>query len=312
MKTVVIQANDAGQRVDKFLQKTFPALPSSLLYKALRTKHVKINRKRALGNQKLLAGDVIDLYLPDEVLQQKNKNFPWKTLIPQLDILYEDEHVLLINKPVGMVVHEDRNQTGHTLIDYIKAYLYQSGCYDPDQEYSFSPALCNRIDRNTCGLVIAAKTAVALRILNEKIRQREIEKYYLCMVQGIPNPPCGTIRNYLYKDTRNNQVFVTEESLPDARLAITKYQVLEQREDKALLHIELVTGRTHQIRAHLASIGHPLVGDGKYSNRPEQGYRQALCAYQISFRFQTDGEELNYLDGKAFMLPHAKNQVGWK
>ena len=208
-----------------------------------------------------------------------------------------------------MLVHEDASAGENTLLLHLKAYLYQKGEYDPKAEYSFAPALCNRIDRNTGGIVIAAKNAEALRVMNEKIRNNQITKKYLCLVHGIPSPKQATLHGYLRKDSKNNMVQVRDLPFPGAKEIITAYRVLEARDEGriALVEVELITGRTHQIRAHMAHIGHPLVGDGKYGiNREErkEGYKyQALYSYSLSFDKTQDDTPLSYLEGKQFTLP---------
>ncbi len=323
MKTVTIGPNDAGQRLDKFLQKYMPALPVSMMYKYIRKKRVKLNRKKAAPDTKLWEGDVLDLYISDEFFANGGGTDgtggkaaeAFYTLRPNLEIAYEDAHILIVNKPAGVVVHEDEHEKRYTLIDYIKAYLYQSGSYRPEEENSFAPALCNRIDRNTSGLVIAAKTAEALRVMNQKIRDKELSKYYLCIVHGEPSPAHGTIKGFLKKDAGKNKVFVLSRPEEGARTAITKYRTLETRGPLSLLEVELITGRTHQIRAHMASIGHPLLGDGKYGtneqNKPFGAKHQALCAYRLIFHFTTPAYGLDYLNGKTIELSQAREQLGW-
>ena len=225
-----------------------------------------------------------------------------------LDILYEDEHILLVNKPAGLVVHEDESQTPNTLINQIKAYLFQSGAWDPESERSFVPALCNRIDRNTGGIVLAAKTAPALRILNEKIRDREIAKYYLCLVHGTPKPASGTLKNYLRRDTDKKQVFVDRSKTKDNLTALLRYQVKESRCGLSLVECELLTGRTHQIRVQMAQAGHPLAGDTKYGtagqNRGLPFSHQALWSWRVRFDFPTPAGELEYLRGLEVQVAH--------
>lgn len=304
--TVTITENDAGQRLDKFLTKTYRQLPMPLLYKAIRKKDVRRNGKRCAAADRLEEGDVLSLFLPQDALETAPPVYEFMQASRQLDIVYEDENLLLLNKKAGLLVHPDEHEFGDTLIFRVQRYLYEKGAYDPAQEQSFAPALVNRIDRNTCGIVIAAKTATALRILNEKLKNREIEKYYLCIVHGSMPKPADTLEGYLDKDTARNKVFISDTPHPGARTIRTRYRVLEERDGLSLLEIHLLTGRTHQIRAHLASIGHPLLGDGKYgSNALNKGTgfdKQALCSYRLRFAFTTPAGELDYLNGKEFAL----------
>ncbi len=307
MKQLTITKNDAGQRVDKFLTKAFPRMPVSMMYKYIRQKDIKINRKRCTISQRLEEGDILTVYAPDEFLEQAASVYEFMYAGTKLDIVYEDEHILLLNKPVGLLVHPDSTEYRDTLILRVQRYLYEKGEYRPDEEASFAPALVNRIDRNTCGIVIAAKTAAALRILNEKLRKREIEKYYLCLVHGRLAKKEDTLHGFLEKNEAQNRVYVSDRQERGARTIATRYRVLEERGALSLLEIELLTGRTHQIRAHLSSIGHPLLGDGKYGtnalNKGTGFTKQALCSYRLRFAFQSDAEELAYLNGKEFALP---------
>jgi 23S rRNA pseudouridine955/2504/2580 synthase len=227
-------------------------------------------------------------------------------IVPKLNILYEDENIMLLNKRPGVLVHEDSDAGENTLIMHVKAYLCQKGEYDPYTEQSFAPALCNRIDRNTGGIVIAAKNAEALRVMNEKIKNDELTKTYLCLVHGVPKKRSAELRGYLRKDSKNNTVEVRDNEFPGAKQIITRYRVLESYGDSALLEVDLITGRTHQIRAHMAHIGHPLMGDGKYGvNRDERtkGYKyQALYAYKLYFKSTDNESVLSYLEGKTFAL----------
>ena len=306
MKKLIVAQNDAGQRIDKLLGKTYARLPASLMYKALRRKDIKLNGKRCEAATRVEAGDELTLYLPDEYLEQTAPTYDFLTASRHLDVVYEDEHMMLLNKHAGLLVHPDKNEYGDTLIARVQRYLYEKGEYDPAAENSFAPALVNRIDRNTAGMVIAAKDAAALRVLNAKLKNREIQKYYLCLVFGSMPKKHDTLTGYLQKNEEQNRVYVSDKPGRDARTIATEYTVLAQRGGMSLLEIHLLTGRTHQIRAHLASIGHPLVGDGKYGknaqNRGSGFTKQALCAYRLVFDFQSPAGELDYLTGREFSI----------
>ncbi|MBR7111886.1 MAG: RluA family pseudouridine synthase [Clostridia bacterium] len=308
MRSLRIGKNDAGQRLDKFLTKAVKGLPLSMMYKAIRTKKIKVNRARAKENQMLLEGDEIQLFIKDEFFDAPEKDHgALDAITPKLSIVYEDENLLLLNKRPGVLVHEDEAGGENTLILHVQAYLYQKGEYDPRDEQSFAPALCNRIDRNTGGVVIAAKNAVALREMNEKIKQNEISKFYLCAAHGKMPKRSDTLRGFLRKDSAKNIVTVSDTPLRGGKNIETRYRVLREKNGNSLLEVELVTGRTHQIRAHLAHIGNPLLGDGKYGkNREEKGrgYKyQALYAYKLIFDRVGGEGVLSYLEGKTFKIP---------
>ena len=232
--------------------------------------------------------------------------YDFLTASRRLDIVYEDDRVLLLNKEAGLLVHPDDKEYRDTLLLRMQRYLYEKGEYSPEKENSFTPALVNRIDRNTSGIVIAAKTAEALRILNAKLKQREIHKYYLCIVHGRMERPEALLEGYLEKNEAQNRVYISDRAKEGALSNRTHYRVLEARGSLSLLEIELLTGRTHQIRAHLASIGHPLLGDGKYGtnalNKGTGFRKQALCSYKLAFDFRTPAGELDYLNGRVFTL----------
>ncbi len=307
MRSITVGRNDAGQRLDKFLTKAVKGLPASMMYKLIRTKKIKVNRKRADQKYMLCEGDEIQLFIREEFFDSPERDDGALGRIrPKLNILYEDDNLLLLNKRPGVLVHEDEAAAENTLIMHVKAYLYQKGEYDPAAEQSFAPALCNRIDRNTGGIVIAAKNAEALRVMNAKIRENQISKFYLCLVHGIPKKKQDMLHAYLRKNSVTNLVEVRPEIFPGAKKIITGYRVVETRGENALLEVELVTGRTHQIRAQMAAIGHPLLGDGKYGvNRDErrQGYKyQALYAYRLRFEKTEEENLLSYLEGRSFSL----------
>lgn len=305
MKTFIIDVNDANQRLDKFLQKSVPLMPQSLLYKSIRKKRIKVNGKKADISYRLAVGDNLELYLNDELFDNDSE-LVFLHVPNNISVVYEDENILIVDKPQGLVVHEDNDNTIDTLINRVLHYLYDKKEYDPAHELSFVPALCNRIDRNTCGIVIVAKTAAALRILNEKIRNREVQKRYLCIVFGTPAPQQATLTHYLEKDSETNKVKLYHCPSQFTKTAITSYSVIKTIGELSLVEVILITGRTHQIRAHMAYIGHPLLGDGKYGNNVQNkryGYKyQALCSYKLSFYFDTDAGELNYLNGKKFEI----------
>lgn len=305
MKEFIINRNDSGQRLDKFVLKTVPRLPQSMMYKAIRNKRIKLNGKRAEISSRLCEGDTVQMYLNDEFFDSAPET-EFMSVTPVLNILYEDENILLLDKKNGMVVHEDNDNTADTLINRVKRYLYEKGEYDPNAENSFAPALCNRLDRNTGGIVIAAKNAESLRILNQKIRDREVEKYYLCVTVGVPLKKSDTLTAYLEKNSASNTVKVTDRKSSTNKTIVTSYRVIRDNGKLALVEIKLGTGRTHQIRAHMAHIGCPLLGDGKYGiNRINKEYKvktQTLYSYRLKFAFSSESGCLEYLDGKEFRV----------
>lgn len=306
MKEITIGQNDAGQRLDRFLSKAVPLLPVSLAQKYIRIKRIKCNGARAERDTRLKAGDVLQLYINDEFFDKPREDNAYLTVAtPKLNIVYEDAHILLVDKRPGLAVHpHDGAEYGRTLIDHIQAYLYQKREWSPRGENSFVPALCNRIDRNTGGIVIAAKTAEALRVMNQKIKDRELDKRYLAIVEGTPKPLQGSLKGFLFKDAKKNRVFVTDTPQPGSKTCQTNYVTLSSSQGLSLVECELITGRTHQIRAQFAHAGHPLLGDGKYgklNKRFDRNY-QALYSYKLTFQFTTDAGELSYLNGRSFQV----------
>ncbi len=303
MKSITISSKDSGQRLDRFLSKTFDRLPKSLMFKEIRKKNIKINRKRCSAEQILGEGDILDLYLNDDVLHVKEKHYDFLKASTDLDIIYEDENLILLNKKVGILCHPDGKDYIDNLVARLKRYLYEKGEWSPEDS-SFTPSLANRIDRNTGGIVIGAKNAQALKAVNESIKSREIEKYYLTVVHGEMPKKSETLTAYLTKNEKKNTVTVTDNQVQGSKKIITGYTVLDYYNDASLLEIRLLTGRTHQIRAHLAHIGHPLYGDGKYGIDKGR-YRQALYSYKLKFSFENENI-LSYLDGRVFQAENIK------
>ena len=309
MKELTVGKNDAGQRLDRFVGKSLPLLPPALLQKYIRLKRIKVNGQRAVRDQRLAQGDVLQLYINDEFFDKPREENVFLTLFkPSLDIVYEDENLMLLNKRPGLVVHADETEKVNTLINHIQAYLYQKREWNPRWENAFTPALCNRIDRNTGGIVLAAKNAETLRILNQKIRDREIGKFYLAVLHGRMSPPAGKLEGFLLKDEDKARVTVYRKPVPGGKSAATLYKTLKTADGLSLVECELLTGRTHQIRAQFAAAGHPLLGDGKYGReRDNKRYGrafQALYSYKLVFSFSTDAGMLEYLKGRAFTVEH--------
>ena len=307
MRTLEIGKNDAQQRLDKFLTKRFKNMPQSLMYKYIRKKCIKVNGKKCDIDTRLKEGDILTFFIKDEFFEPSEEVYDFLKAPVKLDIVYEDNNIILLNKKPGLIVHPDENYHFDSLIARVQHYLYDKGEYDPKDEQSFAPALVNRIDRNTGGIVIAAKNAEALRIMNQKLKDRELEKIYLCLAVGVFDKKEAVLTAYLEKNEKQNRVYISDKPTPDSKQIRTKYRVLAEKNGLSLLEVELLTGRTHQIRAHMAHIGHPLAGDGKYgkneTNRRLGMKWQALYSYKLSFRFTTDGGALNYLNGKTFTAP---------
>ncbi len=307
MRQIEIAKNDSGQRLDKFLTKRFPSLPKALMYKYIRTKYIKLNGKRCEISSRLEKGDILTLYIKDEFFEPVPDKYDFLKAPVKLDILYEDENILLLNKKPGLIVHPDEHYHFDSLIARVQHYLYDQKEYDPRQENSFAPALVNRIDRNTGGIVIAAKNAESLRILNQKLKDRELQKQYLCIAVGIFKKKQALLIDYLEKNEKQNRVYISKKPTPNTKTIKTQYRVIAEKNNFSLLEVDLLTGRTHQIRAHLASIGHPLLGDGKYGKNEinrKMGYKwQALYSHKLTFHFTEDGGILNYLNGRTFTAP---------
>lgn len=310
MKKFVVGINDEGKRLDSFLKKVVYNMPSSLIYKYIRKKRIKVNGKKSTQNYCVLNKDVIELYINDEFFENDSYKWEFKNSSFELDVIYEDENIIIVNKPAGLIVHPDKENKNECLINRIKNYLYKNKNYNPENENSFSPSLINRIDRNTSGLVIAAKNYKSLCILNEQMKKRNINKNYLCIVEGKMPKKSDVLEDYLYKDEKENKVYISSTRKNKYyKTILTSYKVLDESKNFSLLQIKLLTGRTHQIRAHLSYINHCILGDGKYGknslNRKYKYKYQALCSFEIEFKFEKDSL-LSYLNDKKITLSKDK------
>lgn len=305
MRELVVKKNDANQRLDKFLLKKFKTMPKKMAYMYIRKKCVKVNGKKATPEVMLKENDILTFYIKDEFFDNiQEENYEFLKAPKTLKIIYEDENIILLDKKPGVIVHQDKSYHFDCLLLRLQHYLYDNGEYNPKEENCFAPALVNRIDRNTGGIVIGAKNAESLRILNQKMKDRELHKFYLCLLINKPKKDNAILSDYLIKNEKTNKVTVLRNEKQGAKKILTKYSVLETNNNLTLCEVELLTGRTHQIRAHMSSIGCPILGDNKYGNKKlNQKYslsKQCLYSYKLAFDFTTDSGILSYLDKKDF------------
>ncbi len=305
MKEIKITELEQGQRLDKYLMKLFNQAPKSFIYKMLRKKRIKYNGGKSEGNDILKNGDVLTFYIGEDTMEsfmsEKTVNITKK----RFDVVFEDENVIIMNKPVGLLSHPEKESDKDTLIDEMLFYLKTKGEYNPTKLSTFTPALCNRLDRNTGGIVLGAKNLAATQALNGIIADGGVDKYYLTMVKGEVRTHCE-FTGYLTKDGNSNKVTVLKRETEGAKKIVTRVKPLAVNGNFTLLEVELVTGRSHQIRAHLKAMGYPVVGDRKYGDERVNSYfkekfalaNQFLFAYRVKFNVK-DGI-LSYLDGKEF------------
>lgn len=303
MREIIISTNEAAQRMDKLLFKYLNEAPKSFVYKMLRKKNIVLNGKKADGSEKLCPGDSIRLYLAEETLEKFSK-VRVQRVSSKLNIIYEDNNIILINKPVGMLSQKAKPEDV-SAVEHLISYLLEKGELTEETLRSFRPSVCNRLDRNTSGLLAAGKSLAGLQTLSELFRDRSLKKYYRCIVSGQVREGCR-ISGWLTKDTKTNKVTISKEKTADASRIETEYHPIKVGAAATLLEVHLITGKTHQIRAHLASQGHPILGDFKYGITGEnQKYRKAygiqsqlLHAFRLEFP-EIDGP-LSYLSGKIF------------
>ena len=306
MRSITVDPAWNGRRLTRFLLKALPGATKGQICRFLRLGRIRVDGKRAREEDLLTTGSVVELYVEDSCFDAPERADPFYSRIrPRLTILYEDAHFLLLDKRAGLICHPDEGEKVHTLLTYAQAYLYQKGEWNPKTD--FAPALCNRIDRFTSGIVILAKTEEALRAMDAKIRTREVQKYYLCIVHGKMKYSEGTLRHYLLKKPDQKKTAVLRRSEPGCKEAITYYQAIDAQNGLTLCECLLGTGRTHQIRAQFAAIGHPLLGDNQYgSARLNEPYGrvggQALCAYRLIFDFQDEAACLAGLSGQTVQV----------
>lgn len=310
MQSLIVSTNEAGQRLDKLLAKYLNLAGKGFLYKMMRKKNITLNGKKCDGSEKLTSGDEIKLFLSEEtILKFSEVKIPVVKKV-SLNVIYEDEHILLVNKPSGMLSQKAK-ESDESLVEYVIDYMISSGQLSTDQLKSFRPSICNRLDRNTSGLVVGGKSLAGLQIMSEVFKDRTIHKYYQCVVKG-QIADKQKITGFLIKDEAANQVRVHKSQVPDSVPITTEYEPIQYYGGYTLLKVTLITGRTHQIRAHLSSIGHPIVGDYKYGNSQvnEEAKRlyhinsQMLHSFQIVFPQLK--EPLAYLSGKSFLAPLPK------
>ena len=312
---IEIGSNEAGQRCDKFLRKLLKDVPLSAIYKAFRKGDIRINGKKIKEQYVLLEGDTIEI----KYLKTNGEKKSFTRIDNKLKITYEDENMILVEKWPNVLVHSDKKEGESTLTDYVLSYLYDKGDYEPEKEITFTPAPCNRLDRNTSGIVIFGKNFKYLKVLNEAIREKDIEKYYEALVQGRIKD--GIYKAYILKNEDTNISKVYTQKVPNSKEISMEVKTVQSCGTFSFIEINLLTGRSHQLRAHLAQLGNPIVGDPKYGDKKLNSFfvnrygldYQFLYAYKVIFK--SNQEELNYMKNKTIaeslppVLKKIKNDV---
>lgn len=307
MRQIEITSLEANQRLDKFLLKYLNECPKSLIYKGMRTNKIKLNGKKPKGNEILQVKDTIKLFFREEQMATLESQKEIKKVGIHFETVYEDAHLLIVNKPMGLLTQKDTPQS-HSLADEVLYYLKENGSYDPEVSKGFTPAPCNRLDRNTAGIVLVGKNIASLQSLSSMLQTKEISKYYMCIVLGRVTAPM-ILKGYHKRCEGKNEVSITNEYVEGSKPVETRILPLKTNGRYTLVEVQLVTGKTHQIRAHLSQIGHPIIGDPKYGDPIENQYfeqkyglkYQILCAYKV--KFELCKEPLSYLQDRVFTVP---------
>lgn len=310
MKQFIVKENEAGQRFDKLLFKILNKAPKNFIYKMLRKKNIVLNGKKAIGSEMLEVKDEIKIFFSDETFDKFSQWVDATDVEWDLDIIYEDKDILIINKPLG-ILSQKASKEDISVVEHITSYLIETNQLSNKQLQTFKPGICNRLDRNTSGILIGGKSLAALQKMSTIIRERTLDRYYLTIVKGNVQG-CQRIEGYLNKDISKNKVQIIEYKKDDYEYICTEYEPLEHFKDYTLLKVRLITGRSHQIRAHLASIGHPIIGDFKYGDNNINSYfknkynltHQLLHSYIIIFPIMED--DFSYLSKKEFKADPAK------
>ena len=284
MREIIITENEAGQRFDKMLAKYLKEAPKSFLYKMLRKKNIVLNGKKATGNEKLQVKDSVKLFFAEEtILKFSGEKLKIVDSNEKLDIIYEDQDVIFLNKPVGMLSQKAKD-SDVSMVEHLISYLVKSGQITEEELVTFHPSICNRLDRNTSGLIVAGKSLLGLQTMSQLFKERTLEKYYLCLVQGRVEES-QKIDGFLTKDERTNKVSISKEKRAgeDGEEIHTEYRPVKVSDEASLLEVHLITGKTHQIRAHLASIGHPIIGDYKYGQKKVNDRYKEIYGLQSQF-----------------------------